>query len=58
MAKRIRNIQLHFMVTEQERSYIAEKMEQLGTKNLGVYDILIVVHFWQIFSWKMAHYFN
>ena len=37
MAKRIRNIQLHFMVTEQERSSIAEKMEQLGTKNLGAY---------------------
>ena len=37
MAKRIRNIQLHFMVTEQERSFIAEKMEQLGTKNLGAY---------------------
>ena len=37
MAKRIRNIQLHFMVTEQERSFITEKMEQLGTKNLGAY---------------------
>ena len=37
MAKRARNIQLHFMVTEQERSIIAEKMEQLGTKNLGAY---------------------
>lgn len=25
------------MVTEQERSFIAEKMEQLSTKNLGAY---------------------
>ena len=37
MPKRVRNIQLHFMVTEQERSFITEKMEQLGTKNLGAY---------------------
>lgn len=37
MAKRVRNIQLHFMVSEQERSFITEKMEQLGTKNLGAY---------------------
>ena len=37
MAKRVRNIQLHFMVTEHERSFITEKMEQLGTKNLGAY---------------------
>lgn len=37
MAKRTRNIQLHFMVSEQERTLITEKMEQLGTKNLGAY---------------------
>ena len=37
MTKRVRNIQLHFMVTEQERNFIEEKMEQLGTKNLGAY---------------------
>lgn len=37
MAKRVRGIQLHFMVSEQERTLIAEKMEQLGTKNLGAY---------------------
>lgn len=37
MAHRQRNIQLHFMVTEHERGLIAEKMEQLGTKNLGAY---------------------
>lgn len=37
MAKRKRNIQLHFMVSEQERSFIGEKMAQLGTKNLGAY---------------------
>lgn len=37
MARRIRTVQLHFMVSEQERSLIDEKMEQLGTKNLGAY---------------------
>lgn len=37
MAKRKRNVQLHFMVSEQERKIIDEKMEQLGTKNLGAY---------------------
>lgn len=37
MANRKRNVQLHFMVTEHERSLIDEKMEQLGTKNMGAY---------------------
>lgn len=37
MAKRKRDIQLHFMVSEQERKVISEKMEQLNTKNLGAY---------------------
>ena len=37
MANRKRNVQLHFMVTEHERSLIDIKMEQLGTKNLGAY---------------------
>lgn len=37
MAHRQRKIQLHFMVTGHERSLIAEKMERLGTKNLGAY---------------------
>ncbi|MBU5310981.1 hypothetical protein KQI38_02990 [Tissierella carlieri] len=37
MAKRKRNVQLHFMVSEQKRKVIDEKMEQLGTKNLGAY---------------------
>lgn len=37
MANRKRNVQLHFMVTERERSLIDEKMEQLGTKNMGAY---------------------
>lgn len=37
MAKRKREIQLHFMVSEQERNLIDEKMQQLGTKNLGAY---------------------
>lgn len=37
MAHRHRKIQLHFMVTEHERGLIAEKMERLGTKNLGAY---------------------
>lgn len=37
MANRKRKVQLHFMVTERERSLIDEKMEQLGTKNMGAY---------------------
>lgn len=37
MAKRKRAIQLHFMVSEQERKFIEEKMAHLGTKNLGAY---------------------
>lgn len=37
MAKRTRSIQLHFMVSEQERKLIEEKMKQLNTKNLGAY---------------------
>jgi hypothetical protein len=37
MANRKRNIQLHFMVSEHERSLIDKKMMQFGTKNLGAY---------------------
>ena len=37
MAKRTRSTQLHFMVSEQERKLIEEKMKQLNTKNLGAY---------------------
>lgn len=37
MADRKRNVQLHFMVSEHERSLIDKKMRQLGTKNLGAY---------------------
>ena len=37
MANRKKNIQLHFMVSEHERSLIDKKMMQLGTKNLGAY---------------------
>ncbi len=37
MADRKRNVQLHFMVSQHERSLIDEKMMQLGTKNLGAY---------------------
>lgn len=37
MANRKRNVQLHFMVTERERSLIDEKMAQFGTKNMGAY---------------------
>ena len=37
MANRKRNVQLHFMVTEHERSLIDEKMNQLRTKNMGAY---------------------
>lgn len=37
MPKRKRNIQLHFMVTEKEQALICEKMDQLGTRNMGAY---------------------
>lgn len=37
MAKRTRSTQLHFMVSEQERKLIEEKMKQLNTKNLRAY---------------------
>ena len=37
MSNRKRNIQLHFMVTQEERNIIDEKMEQLGTNNVGAY---------------------
>lgn len=37
MGNRIRKIQLHFMVSDHERGLILQKMEQLGTKNMGAY---------------------
>lgn len=37
MAKRKRAVQLHFMVSDQERNQILEKMEQARTKNMGAY---------------------
>ncbi|MDL2217902.1 plasmid mobilization relaxosome protein MobC [Christensenellaceae bacterium OttesenSCG-928-M15] len=37
MAKRQRNIQLHFMVSDHERELIKEKMAQFGTDNMGAY---------------------
>lgn len=37
MAKRQRDIQLHFMVSPEERSLINEKMASIGTKNMGAY---------------------
>ncbi|ANU49778.1 plasmid mobilization relaxosome protein MobC [Enterocloster clostridioformis] len=37
MAHRKRTVQLHFMVTEHERELIRQKMELLGTRNLGAY---------------------
>lgn len=37
MGNRIRNIQLHFMVDEQERKIIDSKMGLIGTTNLGAY---------------------
>ncbi|MDL2234652.1 plasmid mobilization relaxosome protein MobC [Christensenellaceae bacterium OttesenSCG-928-L17] len=37
MAKRQRNIQLHFMVSDHERELIKEKMAQLDTDNMGAY---------------------
>ncbi|MDD2246596.1 MAG: plasmid mobilization relaxosome protein MobC [Proteiniphilum sp.] len=37
MANRKRGVQLHFMVTEREKELIQQKMEQLGTKNMGAF---------------------
>lgn len=37
MAERKRGIQLHFMVSEQERELIRQRMAQLGTDNMGAY---------------------
>lgn len=37
MAKRQRDIQLHFMVSPEERELINEKMASIGTKNMGAY---------------------
>lgn len=37
MAERKRGIQLHFMVNEQERELIRQRMAQLGTDNMGAY---------------------
>lgn len=37
MAKRQRDIQLHFMVSSEERELINEKMASIGTKNMGAY---------------------
>ena len=42
MANRKRNVQLHFMVTEHERSLIDEKMNQLGTKNYRILENLFL----------------
>ena len=37
MVHRKREIQLHFMVSEQELKLIEERMRQAGTKNMGAY---------------------
>lgn len=37
MANRKRNIQLHFMVSQDEMALIRKKMERMGTRNLGAY---------------------
>ena len=37
MANRKRDIQLHFMVLQDEMSLIRKKMERMGTRNLGAY---------------------
>lgn len=37
MKKRQRDMQLHFMVSTEERSLINEKMASIGTKNMGAY---------------------
>lgn len=37
MANRTRAVQLHFMVTEQEREQIRERMAKAGINNLGAF---------------------
>ena len=37
MAKRQRDIQLHFMVSPEERELINEKIASIGIKNMGAY---------------------
>lgn len=37
MANRKRDIQLHFMVSQNEMALIQKKMERMGTRNLGAY---------------------
>lgn len=37
MKKRQRDVQLHFMVSPEERNIINEKMASIGTKNMGAY---------------------
>lgn len=37
MKNRTRPVRIEFRVTEQEHQLIQKKMEQLGTKNMGVY---------------------
>ncbi len=37
MAQRKRKIPIFFMVNEREKALIEEKMQQLGTKNMGAY---------------------
>ncbi len=37
MADGARKVQLHFMVSQQEKELILEKMRRLGTKNMGAY---------------------
>jgi hypothetical protein len=37
MANRKRDIQLHFMVSQDEMALIRKKMERMGTRNLGAY---------------------
>ena len=37
MANRTRTVQLHFMVTEQEREQIRERMAKAGINNLGAF---------------------
>ena len=37
MANRTRAVQLHFMVTEQEREQIRERMAKTGINNLGAF---------------------
>jgi len=43
MANRTKNINLHFMVNEQEREMIQRRMEQAGIKNMRAYMLKMAI---------------